>query len=255
MAGPNESGDSLVVGQPNPGFLEFLARFPLPDDPSGNQQICNPIQLVPGLYANAYVPTAEERGGNFGAFAGLLKDPANRHLPFPGGIIPVSRFNPSDSDNVFPIFAWRIAGDANQPVQISLRRLKVLVIAAGVKVMPDYAWEFVAPTVRSALLDLYSFDRRSLGQPAFLSEAVAAIQAVPGVQYVDMRTFDAISESVSAAELATLATTLTTHSFVEAELARVDPLATDPARRIAPAELAILTPDIPDTLILTEITT
>jgi hypothetical protein len=515
VAGPNETGDSLVVGQPKPGFLEFLATFPLPDDPSGNQQICNPIQLAPGLYANAYVPTAAERDGNFGTFAGLLTDPATR-LPFPGGIIPTSRLDTSNSDNVFPIFAWRIAGvasgndtlhtnvvlanslayrydsatvtihgnvahathgqtqgevlgdghagealqefplhqapltylpaatpsgasstlavrvnevqwheadnlfelgpsdrefvtetdddgkttvvfgngerglrvpsgtgnvkavyrsgtgqagnvdaeqisqlatqppgvkgvinplraaggaegdtrdqarrnvpiataaldrlvsvrdyadfarkfagigkasarqltdgrrlvvhltiagkddipidpttdlynalvlalasagDANQPVQISLRRLKVLVIAAGVKVRPDYAWESVAPAVRSALLDLYSFDRRSLGQPAFLSEAVAAIQAVPGVQYADMRTFDAVSESVTPAELATLASTLALNSFVEAELAHVDPVATDPARRIAPAELVILTPDIPDTLILTEITT
>ncbi len=460
VAGPNEAGDSLVVGEPNPGFLEFLATFPLPDDPSGNQQICNPVQLAPGLYANAYVPTSGERAGDFSAFAGLLLDPAHQSLPFPGGIIPVNRFDPSDSDNVFPIFAWRIAsvasgsdtlhtnlvlanslayqydsstvtihgntvhathgqtqgevlgdghagealqrfalhqapltylpaatpngasstlvvrvndvrwheadnlfelgpsdrqfatetddagtttavfgngahgsrvpsgtgnvkavyrsgtgqagnvdaeqisqlatqppgvkgvinplraaggaegdtrdqarrnvpiataaldrlvsvrdyadfarkfagigkasarqltdgrslvvhltiagkddipidpttdlyralvlalaqaGDANQPVQIALRRLKVLVIAAGVKVQPDYTWDSIATAVRSALLDLYSFDRRELGQTAFLSEAVAAIQAVSGVQYVDMRTFDAIAESITAA--------------------------------------------------------
>ena len=62
---------------------------------------------------------------------------------------------------------------------------------------------------------------------------MAAIQAVPGVQYVDMRTFDAVSESVTAAELATLASTLALNSFVEAELAHVDPVATDPARRIS----------------------
>ena len=41
---------------------------------------------------------------------------------------------------------------------------------------------------------------------------------------------------------------------VEARRARVDRTATDPAKRIMPAELAMLTPDIPDTLILTEIT-
>jgi len=48
---------------------------------------------------------------------------------------------------------------------------------------------------------------------------------------------------------------LTLNSVVPAELSHVDPAATDPARRIAPAELVVLTPDIPDTLILTEITT
>jgi Baseplate J-like protein len=147
------------------------------------------------------------------------------------------------------------AGDPNQPIQIDLRRLRVLVIAAGVKIQPDYAWESVAANLRAVLLDLYSFDNRELGQTAFLSEAVSAMQAVAGVQYVNMQTFDSVSESVTAAQLASLANTLKANSFVEAELAQVDPTATDPTQRIIPAELVILTPDIPDTLILTEITT
>ncbi len=515
VAGPNAAGDLLVVGVPNAGFAQFLSTFPLPDGSVPNQQICNPIQLAPGLYANAYVPTAAERTGDFSAFAGLLLDPANKDQPFPGGLIPPSRINPG-TGNPAPVFAWRIAslasgndtlhttltlanalayqydsstvtiygnvakathgqtqgevlgdgragealqqfplhqspltylpaptpdgasstlhvrvnevewheadnlfvlgpsdrefvtrtddannttvlfgdgshglrvptgtgnvkavyrsgtgkdgnvdarqisqlptqpigvtsvinplpakggadgdtrdqarrnvpigitaldrlvsvqdyadfarkfagigkasarrltdgrkllvhltiagkddvpidpttdlyralvlalagaGDPNQPVQIALRRLKLLVMAAGVKVAPDYAWETVAAALRARLLDLYSFDRRSLGQSAFLSEAVSAMQAVPGVQYVDMRTFDAVPESVTAKQLATLSSTLGLNSFVEAELAHVDPAAVDPARRIAPAEIVVLTPDIPDTLILTEITT
>ena len=152
------------------------------------------------------------------------------------------------------VLALEQAGDSNQPIQIALRRLKVLVIAAGVRIKPDYKWEVVAATVRSTLLDLYSFDRRALGQSAFLSEAVSAMQAVAGVQFVDMQTFDSVSESVTAKQLAKLAGTLTLRSVVEAQLARVDSTATDPAKRIVPAELAILIPDIPDTLILNEIT-
>jgi predicted phage baseplate assembly protein len=146
------------------------------------------------------------------------------------------------------------AGDPHQPVQVALRRLKVLVITAGVKIQPDYTWESVAADLRSALFDLYSFDRRELAQSAFLSEAVSTMQAVAGVQYVDMQTFDSVSESVTAKKLASLATALTLNSFIEAELAHVDPTEVDPAKRIKPAELVILTPDIPDTLILTEIT-
>jgi hypothetical protein len=42
--------------------------------------------------------------------------------------------------------------------------------------------------------------------------------------------------------------------YVETDLARVDPTATDPANRIRPAQLALLSTDIPDTLLLTEIT-
>ena len=147
------------------------------------------------------------------------------------------------------------AGDPYQPLQIALRRLKVLVMSASVKVLPDYTWETVAANLRSTLLALYSFDNRELGQAAFLSEAVSAMQAVAGVQYVNMQVFDSVAESVTAAQLASLAATLTLRSLVDAELARVDPTATDPAQRILPAEVAILTPDIPDTLILTEITT
>jgi len=151
--------------------------------------------------------------------------------------------------------ALATAGDPNQPVQIALRTLKVLVISAGVKIKPDYEWESVAANLRSMVLDLYSFDRRDLGQSAFLSEAVSAMQAVAGVQYVDMRTFDSVSESVTAAQLASLGSTLTLNNFVQAQLAQVDPTSADPSSRIKPAELVILTPDIPDTLILTEITT
>jgi hypothetical protein len=68
-------------------------------------------------------------------------------------------------------------GDPYLPIQVSLRRVKLLVISAGVRVLPDYQWESVEPLVRGALLDAFSFDRRELGQSAFLSEAVSLIQA------------------------------------------------------------------------------
>jgi hypothetical protein len=76
------------------------------------------------------------------------------------------------------------------------------------------------------------------------------MQAVAGVQYVDIQKFDSVSESVTAAQLTSLANTLGLNPFVQAELANVDPVL-----GIVPAELVILTPNIPDTLILTEITT
>ena len=515
VAGPNDAGDLLIIGVPNAGLIQFLTSVPLPSVPGGNQQICSPVQLAPGLYANAYIPTAAERSGDFSAFGAPLVDPKTK-LPFPNGQIPLSRVDPTTPNNPFPVYAWRIgslasgndtlhttlvlanklayvydsttvtlygnvvkathgqtqgevlgdgdasqplqkfplhqspltylpaptpsgadstlavrvneiewqeadnlfvlapsdreyitqtddsgnttttfgngehglrvptgtanvkavyrsgtgqvgnvdaqqisqlatqplgvrsvinplraaggadgdtrdqarrnvpiglaaldrlvsvqdyadfarkfagigkaiarrltdgrrllvhltiagkddipidpatdlyralvqalaqAGDPHQPVQIALRRLKVLVITAGVKVQSDYTWEAVAADLRSALFDLYSFDRRELGQSAFLSEAVSAMQAVAGVQFVNMQKFDSVSESVTAEKLASLATTLTLNSIVEAEITHVDPTEVDAATRIKPAELVLLTPDIPDTLILTEITT
>ncbi len=521
IAGPNSAGDLLVVGHPVAGFLQFLQNFPLPNVSDGSQQVCSPLQLAPGVYCNAYIPTTGERSGDFSAFAGLLldPDPTKNNQPFPGGIVDPSRFDPGNTADKFPLYPWRIsnfasgadtlhtnlvlandlaysydastvtifgnvvkathgqtqgevlgdgdasepfqnfqlhqspltylpaptpsgaestlavtvneiewteadnlfsagpsdrvyvtetddsaittvttgdgqhglrvpsgtanvkatyrsgtgkvgnvealqisqlatqplgvksvinplaagggadadtrdqarrnipiglialdrlvsvqdyadfarkfagigkassrrltdgrklvvhltiagkddvpidpttdlyqaliqaladAGDPHQPVQVALRRLRLLVISAGVKIQPAYAWESVAANLRSTLLALYSFDNRDLGQTAFLSEAVSAMQAVAGVQYVDMRVFDSVAESVTATDLANLASTFSTNepkSFVQAELAYVDPTATDPTQRIQPAELVILTPDIPDTLILTEITT
>jgi hypothetical protein len=145
-------------------------------------------------------------------------------------------------------------GDPHQPLRVALRRLKMLVISAGIKVLPDYGWNSVGPAVKAAILDFYSFENRELGQSAFLSEAVAVLQAVPGVEYVDMRTFDSVAQDVTAAQLAGLWATLKVNEFVAAELATPDPNATDPALSILPAELVMLSPDVPDTLLLTEIT-
>ncbi|CAB3803377.1 hypothetical protein LMG28688_05771 [Paraburkholderia caffeinitolerans] len=144
-------------------------------------------------------------------------------------------------------------GDSQMPVLLALRRLKLLVISAGIALQPDYEWESVVTNLTASLLAAYGFDARDLGQSAFQSEAIAIMQGVPGVDYVDLQVFDGIGEAVTAAQLATLASTLKCKDYVEAELARPNPAATDATQRILPAELVILTPDIPGTLILTEI--
>lgn len=152
------------------------------------------------------------------------------------------------------VLALQQSGDPHQPLQVALRTLELLVISAGVKVQTGYTWESVAANLRSALLDFLSFDRRELGQTAFLSEAISVMQQVAGVQYVNVQVFDSVSEGVTAAQLARLASKLKRRDFVQARLAQVNPKATTPDKHIVPAQLAILTPDIPDTLILTEIT-
>ena len=58
---------------------------------------------------------------------------------------------------------------------------------------------------------------------------------------------------VDGQDIASLAVTLSLRQAIAASLARLDPTATDPSQRILPAELVFLTPDIPDTLILTNI--
>jgi hypothetical protein len=116
-----------------------------------------------------------------------------------------------------------------------------------------YAWESVAPKIRTALLALFAFDARDLGQTAFQSEAVLAVQSVEGVAFVNVTVFDGVPENITVAQLAALGSTLRARQYVRAELARIDPtVAPGSPGRIEPAELVFMTPDIPDTLILTE---
>jgi hypothetical protein len=140
-------------------------------------------------------------------------------------------------------------GDPYLPIQVQVRVLKLLVISTGIKIQSGYAWESVEAAVRAALLDAFSFPSRDLGQSAFLSEAISVMQAIAGVSYVDVLIFDAVAENSTAAQLAGLGNTLALNNFVQANLARTS------AAGILAAELVMLTPDIPDTLILTEITT
>lgn len=145
-------------------------------------------------------------------------------------------------------------GDPGEPLQLALRSSKLLVISAGIRILPQYAWETVVAAARSALLSYFSFEARDLGQSAFSSEAISVIQGVEGVQYVNLTVFDAVADNITPAQLASLGSSLRLHGVVEARLARIDPAQTDPALRILPAQLVTLSPDIADTLILTEIT-
>jgi uncharacterized protein (TIGR03437 family) len=133
---PNSVGDRLVVGAlADPTTQQITANIPLPV--ALNDMYCGPVQLGPkNSYANVYVPTVNERSGNFNAFAGLLLDPVNNQ-PFPGGIIPLSRLG--------SIYAWRIA--APSPLTITTTSLPSA--AAGVAYVasmvagggtPPYTW-------------------------------------------------------------------------------------------------------------------
>ena len=142
-------------------------------------------------------------------------------------------------------------GDPFLEVQLSVRRLRLLVIAATVALEADCAWEDVEPALRAALLARFSFAARALGQSAYLSEAIGVAQSVAGVAWVNFTHFDSVGESIDAPQLAALAGTLGLNQFVASQLAQFDP-ATPGA--ISPAELVLLTPDIPAMLTLTPMT-
>jgi hypothetical protein len=144
-------------------------------------------------------------------------------------------------------------GDPYQPVAVDVRSVRLIVMSATVGLSTGYAWEDVAPKVRAALLAVFAFDARALGQAAFQSEAVLAAQSVEGVAFVNVTVFDGVPENITVAQLAALGSTLRARQYVRAQPARIDPaVAPGSPGRIEPAELVFMTPDIPDTLILTE---
>lgn len=100
-------------------------------------------------------------------------------------------------------------GDIGETVRVDIRDLVLLVLRAGIKVDRDHTWDLVEPAVRTALLDTFSFARRDLAQDAYLSEAITAAQAVPGVDYVDVDVFHGLTATITPIELVTLADQLT----------------------------------------------
>lgn len=145
-------------------------------------------------------------------------------------------------------------GDPYQPIQIDMRQRKLLIISAKVRLLADYLWESVAPQIRAAVVAAFSFDRRDLGQDVVLSELMSIMQKVAGVAYVDVDVLDAVAETADIDTLTRLANTLSLKKRIEAKMAWVDAQATDPDAHIQPAQLVYLSPDVPDTLILTELT-
>jgi predicted phage baseplate assembly protein len=164
--------------------------------------------------------------------------------------------------------ALRDFGDPQTPVRLAPRELLSLSISAKVRVEPDYEWETVEPIIRNALLDAFGFARRELGQDVAPSEVISTIQRVRGVAYVDLDLLTSIdaqtlqklieaitatpsAEALEATPLAKLGLDLTAPlKRVTAHLARTDP---NKPNKILPAQLATLSSEVPETLILTEL--
>jgi predicted phage baseplate assembly protein len=185
------------------------------------------------------------------------------HLTIAGGDdVPI---DPSSDLYRNLVLALNRFGDPRVPLRLALREPLFVFISARVKVLEDYLWEAVEPEVRTTLLDAFGFDRRELGQDVLLGEVIGSIQTVEGVDYVDIDLLDGISETDAlepeslAAKLEQLAASSSSMGSrpkqrLVAHLARIDPTMPDPEARIRPAQIAYLNADLPDTLILTEVT-
>ena len=174
-------------------------------------------------------------------------------LMFYGDLVP----HPDDTET--PNRRLRSRGNPPVDVSVVLRKALLLAIRARVRLLPDYLWEAVRPQIEAALYAIFGFGARELGQPAFAAEAVAAIQAVRGVAFVDLDVFGTIDTGTVAQpetpeEIAAAALELLQHARPDSQggTALVEPL---PATvrgdgSIQPASLVYLSPAAPGTLLL-----
>lgn len=150
-------------------------------------------------------------------------------------------------------------GDPHLIVQLEIRELLLLVISARVKVKPDFLWDNVEPQIRAELLDAFSFERRELGQDVLLSEAISAIEKVRGVDYVDVDYIGGIPEKRLLDGVRRILTPDEIVNEIESVLdngpkPRIPVnLAAKESGLFRPDQIAYLSPDVPDTLILTEL--
>ena len=158
-------------------------------------------------------------------------------------------------------------GDPFQPIRLAVRELMMIVVSARVRLLPDFQWEPVVARVRETLLDAFGFESRELGQDVLLSEVISVMQAVRGVAYVDVDTFGGVPEKqpddsepgqrrlLTPDEISERVQELINASVVmnrpDARL-RVN-LADFEQGALRPAQLAFLTPEVPETLILNRI--
>jgi Baseplate J-like protein len=146
--------------------------------------------------------------------------------------------------------ALTLYGDEDVRIHLALRKRWAVIISAKVKVAPDFRWEFVEPVIRAQLLEKFGFERMELGGTLFRSAVFAAVQAVEGVDYVDIDVFDALDETqVKAAFTSSASVPLGLKEKISAGIASYS----ESAGNFATAGLAYLAPDMKDTLILQEI--
>jgi predicted phage baseplate assembly protein len=146
-------------------------------------------------------------------------------------------------------------GDPHFPVTVLTSNALLLVISARISILADYLWTDVAPLIRTSLLKAFCFDSQQPGATVYLSMVTAAIQKVPGVQYCVIDAFSTISrgEVDTASGLSAKFSELAAQSVVPGSI----PVAfehADATGQFQPSEIAYVDPAVPDTILLTEIT-
>ncbi|MFE6690637.1 putative baseplate assembly protein [Streptomyces sp. NPDC057743] len=204
------------------------------------------------------------------AFAGVDKAVARRCAVDFGPVlhVTVAVADPSPDATAALLTVLRTAfarnGDPTLTVRVELCERVRLVLALGVRIAPGHRPDDVEQRVRDALTARLGFAAAELAEPVFPSAALAAAQAVPGVDRVEVDAFGGFPETNAASEIVRFAEHPTVAAKVPARPARAcavrdasppGPRPTPEAVRyvLRPAQLVLLDPAVPETLVLRRI--
>ncbi len=110
------------------------------------------------------------------------------------------------------------ARDPNQPVRVGNYRPVACTVAAKLYVAADQLLDAVQAAARAALLERFAFAARDLAQGITSSEAIALLQGVPGVVWVDLDRLDRAPGSALKPRLPAQAATWSGGDILGAEL-------------------------------------
>lgn len=150
------------------------------------------------------------------------------------------------------LLAFQRYGDPALPVVIAIREMAVLVLQANLGITDDAEWEVVEAAARKAVLARFGPDQRGLGRSAYLSEVIAMLQALPGVDWVDVDVFGSIPEDALSGKEAfdsAVAALNAANPFVRCQRAK---LVDEITGRISPAQTAAFFASAPGTLIFNQ---
>lgn len=93
--------------------------------------------------------------------------------------------------------SMRTFGDPGVPITILPAEERTFALAANVRVDPTLEKESVINAVKQTVIDRFSFDARSFGQPVSLSEIYAVLSSVRGVLAAEVKSFYATDDSTA----------------------------------------------------------
>lgn len=155
--------------------------------------------------------------------------------------------------------ALRRYGDPIVSIAVVPSRRMVLVLDAGVRLNREARWSDVEPAIRARLLEQFGAARRSLGQDLALARVTDVIGSTPGVEYGDVNHFGALilsgqAKSSIAEEVQKQLDDVFAQDALPHQIIAVPPASLDLTTNQAQgAALARFFPDLPETLVLSEI--